>query len=69
VIQFSSKPPLSRWWVQELVEEIAAFPFGESDDAHDAAIWGLLRIRRSGFRIATDDEDEEWTPRAVRKYY
>jgi predicted phage terminase large subunit-like protein len=45
--------PLSRWWAQELVEEMAAFPYGESDDAHDAAIWGLLRIRRGGFRIAT----------------
>jgi hypothetical protein len=48
---------------------MAAFPYGESDDAHDAAIWGLLRIRRGGFRIATDEEEEEWTPRTPRKYY
>jgi hypothetical protein len=48
---------------------MAAFPCGESDDAHDAAIWGLLGIRRGGFRIATDEEEEEWTPRTPRKYY
>jgi hypothetical protein len=47
-----------------------AFPYGESDDAHDAAIWGLLRIRRGGFRIATEEEEEEeGTPRTPRKYY
>ena len=48
---------------------MAAFPFGESDDAHDAAIWGLLRIRRGGFRIATDGEEEEWKPLSPRKFY
>jgi predicted phage terminase large subunit-like protein len=43
--------PLSRKWAQELVEEMAAFPHGEFDDLHDAAVLGLLRIRRGGFRI------------------
>ena len=48
---------------------MAAFPFGESDDMHDAAVWGILRIRRGGLRIATDEEEEEWRPRPATKYY
>ena len=55
--------PLSRRWAQEVVEEMAAFPYG------DAAVLGLLRLRRGGFRIATDKEEEEWRPRAAREYY
>jgi predicted phage terminase large subunit-like protein len=61
--------PLCHYWAQQLVEEMASFPYGESDDAHDAAIWGLLRIRRGGFRIATDEEEEPWTPLPLRKFY
>ena len=52
--------PLSRRWAQEVVEEMAAFPYGEFDDLHDAAVLGLLRLWRGGFRIATDKEEEEW---------
>ena len=61
--------PLNRRWVQEVLEEMAAFPFGEFDDLHDAAVLGLLRLRRGGFRIATDKEEEEWRPRAATEYY
>jgi predicted phage terminase large subunit-like protein len=61
--------PLEYRWVQELVEEMASFPFGEYDDMHDAAVWGLLRIRRGGFRIPTDEEEEPWTPPPPRKFY
>jgi predicted phage terminase large subunit-like protein len=61
--------PLRYRWVQELQEEMASFPFGESDDMHDAAVWGLLRIRRGGFRIPTDEEEEEYTSLPPRKYY
>jgi predicted phage terminase large subunit-like protein len=62
--------PLRCQWVQDLVEQMAAFPYGESDDMHDAAVWGLLRIRRGGFCIATDEEDEEeYRPAPAREYY
>jgi hypothetical protein len=50
---------------QELVEDMARFPNGESEDIHDAAC-GLLRMGRGGFRIATDEEDEEYIPAPVR---
>jgi predicted phage terminase large subunit-like protein len=61
--------PLRCKWAQDLQEEMAAFPYGESDDMHDAAVWGLLRVRRSGFRIPSDEPDEEWKPRPRRQYY
>ena len=61
--------PLGRHWAQEVVEEMAAFPHGESDDLHDAAVLGLLRMRRGGFRIATDEQEEEWQPPPRREYY
>jgi predicted phage terminase large subunit-like protein len=32
--------PLRYPWVQNLQEEMASFPYGESDDMHDAAVWG-----------------------------
>ena len=48
---------------------MAAFPYGEFDDLHDAAVLGLLRIRRGGFRIPTDAEEEEWKPWPRREYY
>ena len=55
-------------WAQNLVEQMAAFPYGESDDMHDAAVWGLLRIRRGGLRISTDEDEEEYRPAPVREY-
>jgi predicted phage terminase large subunit-like protein len=61
--------PLRCKWAQDLQEEMASFPHGESDDMHDAAVWGLTRIRRGGFRIPTDEEDEEYTPLPPRDYY
>jgi len=54
--------------VQKLREKMAAFPYGESDDMQDAAVWGLLRVRRGGLRIATDEEEEEWRPWPATEY-
>ena len=48
---------------------MASFPYGKHDDLHDAAVLGLLRLRRGGFWIATDKEEEEWRPRGAREYY
>jgi hypothetical protein len=36
---------------------------------HDAGFWGLLRMRRGGFRIGTDEEEEEFVPAPEREYY
>jgi len=51
--------PLPYPGVRKLQEEMAAFPYGGGEDLHDAAVWDLLRIRRGGLRIATEEEDGE----------
>jgi phage terminase large subunit-like protein len=61
--------PLRCKWAQELQDEMAAFPYGESDDMHDAAVWGLLKLRRGGFHIPTDEEEEPYVARGRREYY
>jgi predicted phage terminase large subunit-like protein len=63
--------PLGHRWVEQVREEMAQFPHGEFDDMHDAAVWGLLRLRQGGLvHLGTDYEDEEeWKPRGTTKYY
>ncbi len=46
-------------WAEELVDEIASFPFGRNDDLVDAAVMALTRFRQGGFvRLPTDVADE-----------
>jgi predicted phage terminase large subunit-like protein len=63
--------PLGQRWVEQVREEMAAFPQGENDDLHDAAVWGLLRLRHGNLiRLGTDEEDDpDWRPRPRTKYY
>ena len=62
--------PLARRWADEVRQQMAAFPNGEFDDLHDAAVQGLLRIRQGGLiSIASDERDDPLPPRAPREYY
>jgi hypothetical protein len=62
--------PLGLKWVEEVRDEMSAFPFGANDDLHDAAVYGLLHIRNGGLlRLSLDLEEEEYIPRPVRQYY
>jgi predicted phage terminase large subunit-like protein len=62
--------PLGLKWVEEVRDEMSAFPFGANDDLHDAAVYGLLHIRNGGLlRLNSDLEEEEYIPRPVRQYY
>jgi predicted phage terminase large subunit-like protein len=64
--------PLGRRWVEEVREEMAAFPHGQYDDLHDAAVQGLFRFRQGGLiRIASDETEEEASEyrRAPVAYY
>jgi predicted phage terminase large subunit-like protein len=64
--------PLGRRWVEQVRDEMAAFPTGEFDDLHDAMVWALLRIRQGNLvHIGSDAEDieAEWTPRPRTAYY
>jgi phage terminase large subunit-like protein len=63
--------PLHLRWSLDVVEEMAAFPNGEYDDLHDAAVWGLMRLRQGNLIRLNGDpgEDDDWQPRGRRQYY
>jgi predicted phage terminase large subunit-like protein len=43
-------------WAEELVEEVAGFPFMSNDDLVDTTVMALMRFRQGGFlRLATDE--------------
>jgi predicted phage terminase large subunit-like protein len=48
-----------RRWAEEVVEEIAAFPFGSNDDLLDSTVMALLRFRQGGFIALPSDEIDE----------
>jgi predicted phage terminase large subunit-like protein len=59
-------------WAEELVDEVAAFPFGSNDDLVDCTVMALMRFRAGGFiRLPSDYEEEERTkrPRRGKGYY
>lgn len=61
--------PTTRW-ADELVEEVAGFPFMSNDDLVDSTVMALLRFRQGGFiRLPTDEWDDEPTYRPKREYY
>lgn len=46
-------------WAEEVVDEIAAFPFGQNDDHVDTTVMALMRFRQGGFiRLPSDEPDE-----------
>lgn len=49
-----------RRWAEELVEEVAAFPFGSNDDLVDCTSMALSRFRSGGFvALPSDDWDDD----------
>ena len=59
-------------WAEDLVEEIAAFPYGSNDDQVDSTTMALTRFRQGGFvRLPSDmDEEVQWfKSKRGRGYY
>jgi predicted phage terminase large subunit-like protein len=58
-------------WAEEVVEEIAGFPFMSHDDLVDSTVMALMRYRQGGFiRLPTDEpEDIKWFKSQRNKGY
>jgi predicted phage terminase large subunit-like protein len=58
-------------WAEEVVEEIAGFPFMSHDDLVDSTVMALMRFRNGGFvRLPSDEpEDIKWFKAKRRAYY
>ena len=46
-------------WAEEVIEEIAGFPFMSHDDLVDSTVMALMRFRQGGFIRLPSDEPEE----------
>jgi len=46
-------------WAEEVVEEIAGFPFASNDDLVDSTVMALMRYRQGGFITLPSDEIED----------
>jgi len=58
-------------WAEEVVEEIAGFPFMSHDDLVDSTVMALMRYRQGGFiRLPTDEPDDiKWFKSRRNKGY
>ena len=57
-------------WAEEVVEEVAGFPFMSNDDLVDSTVMALMRFRQGGFiRLPTDEWDDEPVYRRPVEYY
>mgnify|MGYP003661834189 FL=1 len=56
-------------FAEEVIEECAAFPFGEHDDYVDSMTQAILRFRQGNFISLQSDEVEEEVSRKRIAYY
>ena len=61
--------PLHEHFAQEVVEECAAFPFGEHDDYVDSTTQAIMRIRQGGMVRHPEDYKDEPLVKGEIKYY
>ena len=56
-------------FTEEVIEECAAFPYGDHDDLVDSMTQAVMRFRQGGFIEHPDDEDDTPLPQQRRAYY
>ena len=61
--------PMHEHFAQEVVEECAAFPYGEHDDYVDSTTQAIMRIRQGGMVRHPEDYKEEPIVKGEIKYY
>jgi predicted phage terminase large subunit-like protein len=61
--------PLSKQFAQEVVEECAAFPYGDHDDLVDSTTQAVMRFRQGGLLEHPEDYEDEKRPQRKYKYY
>jgi predicted phage terminase large subunit-like protein len=61
--------PEGRTFAEEVIEECAAFPYGENDDYVDTVTQALMRFRQSGLIQLRMDYEEEPVNNTKRVFY
>jgi predicted phage terminase large subunit-like protein len=61
--------PLDQQFAQEVVEECAAFPYGDHDDLVDSMTQAVMRFRQGGFLEHPDDYVDDPIPAPKKEYY
>jgi predicted phage terminase large subunit-like protein len=56
-------------WAEEVIEECAAFPYGDHDDYVDTVTQALMRFRQGGLLALPDDYEDEPVDHGRREYY
>jgi len=61
--------PKEKSFAQEVIEECAAFPYGDHDDLVDSMTQAVMRFRQGGLIQHPEDYIEEVSPQRKRTYY
>ena len=61
--------PTDKQFAQEVMEECAAFPYGDHDDLVDSMTQAVMRFRQGGLIGHPEDYKDEPTPNRKFKYY
>ena len=56
-------------FAEEVIEECAAFPYGDNDDLVDSTTQAVMRFRQGGFLAHPEDYKEEKVDHIGRTYY
>jgi predicted phage terminase large subunit-like protein len=61
--------PTDQQFAQEVIEECAAFPYGDHDDLVDSMTQAVMRFRQGGFLEHPEDYLDDSLPQPKRVYY